>query len=610
MPVGAPRASRRISKTENGRRSSGSMPRRRLDHHELAGRARRARSRARRARARCSRATAAVGDHRGVDVDGHRSSIAIGERSTSARSADDSRALPADAHRTRWSRARWRPRYLRRRSCCSSTRAAAATSAAWSPLAATLAACYGVHLAVVFYALIVLAPAARDRSASRPAGSASASCLAVRAAPRWRGASLMWLNLRGFRAVARRRTRRAAWPLGAAALTACAVAARRARVAAALGRPARRAVRGGASPWSSLIVASLALPLCSRGPADARRRSARVGSTSAPSFAAARSSRARRSCSRRRRVARLHLAGGGRGPAAELRPPARRAARRCTWRRCGRRSPSPVWTAVATGQAAVQERRALGGARIARGDRAGADRPAARLLLRARAGAFGFLVGGAADRRRRCGRGRSGASSAAPGIAVGVVGWPLTYPAQPVHGIVVSDQFHLRRRPPLELDDPPATYPADARERCTRGRPAGRAGRGARARTAAGATPYAGAAPRSRSIGCTTRVADAARRAQPAPLARRCATRASTRSGHYFLRLRDAARVRRRHRRRAPRRTGRVLEQYYALRRRRDRPRDRSRSAPTICCWSCRGSAWSRSAPASACSSARSATPD
>ncbi len=45
------------------------------------------------------------------------------------------------------------------------------------------------------------------------------------------------------------------------------------------------------------------------------------------------------------------------------------------------------------------------------------------------------------------------------GIPAGIVRWPLTFPAQPVHGFVLSDRFHLLLGSFLELDDS-AAYPS------------------------------------------------------------------------------------------------------------------------------------------------------
>jgi predicted AlkP superfamily phosphohydrolase/phosphomutase len=45
------------------------------------------------------------------------------------------------------------------------------------------------------------------------------------------------------------------------------------------------------------------------------------------------------------------------------------------------------------------------------------------------------------------------------GIPAGIVRWPLTFPAQPVHGFVLSDRFHLLLGSFLELDGS-AAYPS------------------------------------------------------------------------------------------------------------------------------------------------------
>lgn len=48
------------------------------------------------------------------------------------------------------------------------------------------------------------------------------------------------------------------------------------------------------------------------------------------------------------------------------------------------------------------------------------------------------------------------------GISVGVAGWPLTSPAQPVRGYLITDRFHLGIESPLEFDDDQLGYPAAA----------------------------------------------------------------------------------------------------------------------------------------------------
>jgi predicted AlkP superfamily phosphohydrolase/phosphomutase len=54
------------------------------------------------------------------------------------------------------------------------------------------------------------------------------------------------------------------------------------------------------------------------------------------------------------------------------------------------------------------------------------------------------------------------------GIRVGVVGWPLTYPAPPVHGYLVSDLFHRVIATPAGVDDTSAVYPPELHEAARR----------------------------------------------------------------------------------------------------------------------------------------------
>jgi hypothetical protein len=50
------------------------------------------------------------------------------------------------------------------------------------------------------------------------------------------------------------------------------------------------------------------------------------------------------------------------------------------------------------------------------------------------------------------------------GVSVGVIGWPLTHPAAPVDGYLVSDRFHRLRGADLDLDGPSAIWPPSALE--------------------------------------------------------------------------------------------------------------------------------------------------
>ena len=45
------------------------------------------------------------------------------------------------------------------------------------------------------------------------------------------------------------------------------------------------------------------------------------------------------------------------------------------------------------------------------------------------------------------------------GVSVGVIGWPLTQPAAPVHGYLVSDALHRMTAAELDIDGPSAVWP-------------------------------------------------------------------------------------------------------------------------------------------------------
>jgi predicted AlkP superfamily phosphohydrolase/phosphomutase len=47
------------------------------------------------------------------------------------------------------------------------------------------------------------------------------------------------------------------------------------------------------------------------------------------------------------------------------------------------------------------------------------------------------------------------------GLSVGIVGWPLTYPAQPVRGYLVTDRIDRLGDSPVDPDDRTACYPAE-----------------------------------------------------------------------------------------------------------------------------------------------------
>ncbi len=45
------------------------------------------------------------------------------------------------------------------------------------------------------------------------------------------------------------------------------------------------------------------------------------------------------------------------------------------------------------------------------------------------------------------------------GVSVGVIGWPLTQPAEPLHGYIVSDALHRMTAAELDIDGPSAVWP-------------------------------------------------------------------------------------------------------------------------------------------------------
>jgi hypothetical protein len=125
----------------------------------------------------------------------------------------------------------------------------------------TLCLLYGVHLAVIFYVVIVV----REFFALRvlSPGWASVRVLAWMAASAAAGAAaLMWLNVRGFNAAL---TEEAAWRMTAGAIATTASAAVLLGIAIAHYSFGRRGSRVGATLFSLAVIASLVLPLAARG---------------------------------------------------------------------------------------------------------------------------------------------------------------------------------------------------------------------------------------------------------------------------------------------------------------------------------------------------------
>jgi predicted AlkP superfamily phosphohydrolase/phosphomutase len=317
----------------------------------------------------------------------------------------------------------------------------------------TFALFYGVHLAAIFYVAMV----AREffsLDVLSP-GWASVRVLA------WLGAiaaavaaTLMWLNLEGFAtaldAATARRMR-----AGAAATSASAVVLL--GIAVAHYSFGRRGSRVGAALFTIAVVGSLALPLAARGSAAAA-----VLPTQPVAFGW-------RQAQPGPRVTMLLLDGGsldyilpraadgrlpnfsrvldraGSLPLATVRPT----------------QPDPVWAAVATGMYSSKNGVRSAASYYPRDDPRAADLLPdycfSHLLVH-----LGFVrsvpKSSSAWRARPLWTILSDA-----GIPVGVVRWPLTYPAPTVQGFVLTDRFHELLGSMFELEDrvayPPGIMP-------------------------------------------------------------------------------------------------------------------------------------------------------
>ena len=300
---------------------------------------------------------------------------------------------------------------------------------------ATLALLYGLHLAVTFYLLIVV----REFFALRvlSPGWASVRMLA------WMGAAsaavastLMWLNVSGFHYAL---TDDAARRMTAGALATTASAGVLLLIAIAHYSFGRRGSRVGASLFVLATFASLALPLAARG--DAVERPTGISKRLAVQASGAASANGPR-------VAMILLDGAsldyvlprvaeGRLPAfakllekgavmdlATVRPT----------------QPDPVWAAVATGMYPSKNGIRSAAFYSARGDDGVVDLLPDHCFSHALVH-LGFI------------RDQPNAATtwhvrplwliaSEAGVRVGIVRWPLTYPAEDVNGFVVSDRFH------------------------------------------------------------------------------------------------------------------------------------------------------------------------
>ena len=314
----------------------------------------------------------------------------------------------------------------------------------------TLGLFYGVHLALLFYVTMLLREFFSVEIFSP--GWISVRLLAwLSAAAAAVAGALMWLNLRGFpslfdEAAARRFT------FGAGATIASAVVLL--GIAIAHYSYGRRGSRVGAALLVIAIVGSLALPIAARGtggepPLDARRvRLTPAAPRQAPRISLLLLDGAsleyvwpRVAAGRLPNFGRL-LDTGASMDLATIRPT----------------QPGPVWTAVATGMYPARNGVRSAASYFARGDTRGVD------LLPAHC--FSHIL-------VRLGIVRDEPASSAVlrtrplwsilgdyGISAGVVRWPLTYPAEPIDGFLITDRFHQMVGSMFEFDGR-AAYPAD-----------------------------------------------------------------------------------------------------------------------------------------------------
>ena len=316
---------------------------------------------------------------------------------------------------------------------------------------ATLAAFYGIHLALLFYIAMLLRELV-SLDVFSP-GWVSVRLLAwLAAAAAAVAAALMWLNLRGLPTVLDAAASRR-FAAGAGATTASAIVLL--GIAIAHYSFGRRGSKVGAALLAIAITGSLALPLAARGLGSEMNALPRSGPKE-PGNVDVDGGRVvmvlldgasleyiwpRAAEGRLPNFARL-LDGGASLDLATIRPT----------------QPDPVWAAVATGMYPAKNGVRSAAAYLASGD----DRPVDLLPD----DCFSHVLvqlGIVRDEPLS-----SAAWKARPiwsvlgdyGISTGVVRWPLTYPAEPVPGFLVSDRFHSLFGSMLEIDGR-AAYPPD-----------------------------------------------------------------------------------------------------------------------------------------------------
>jgi len=310
-------------------------------------------------------------------------------------------------------------------------------------LTVTLAPFYGVHLVVGFYALIVLRLMIGTERLS-PGWVSLRLQTWLLTADAAGVAALMWSNLRTYSAMLSLDTSRR-MAAGAAILSVCALLFL--GVAVAHYSFGRRKGRVGASVTSIALAASLVLPLMARGPGKLAPLVSRPLDVDAAVSRPATTGR----------VMLIALDGGSldfvSAAALEGRLPNfgkildnGAAMHLATIRPT---QPDPVWTTVATGKLPAR----TGVRSAARYQVPASSDPLELLPANCFAHGlvhFGFIT--AVPHTSASVRARPLWSIlGSAGLISGVVNWPLTYPAQPVRGYLVSDQFY---RPGAALAEP------------------------------------------------------------------------------------------------------------------------------------------------------------
>jgi len=321
------------------------------------------------------------------------------------------------------------------------------------PLLVTLLLSYGVHLSALYYGALVFREIVVFEALS-PAWLSLRLLSWLFAADAAAAAALSWVNLGLYAPVMALDTARR-MAIGAAVVTGAAfVFLFVALVRYSFGR---RRGRLGSSILALTAVASLVLPLLARGPGESSRLASRpldIDLGLAPSAAGP-------------RVVMILLDGGSLDFIST-------AALEGKLANFGKildsgaamhlatllpTQPDPVWTTVATGKLPWKT-----GVRSSALYRVrGATDPFEMLPDRCFAQGlvfFGFL--GTIPHSSNSPRVRPiWRILATAGLSAGIVNWPLTHPAQPTRGYLVSPQFYRSEDPSLEPDDPAALYPPE-----------------------------------------------------------------------------------------------------------------------------------------------------